>query len=63
MQSSREVTRALEAGRLFSQEACAPAAPPPPLTRRYRWALIGVGLFLLFEIVMLTAGATMGTHF
>ena len=74
-----EIARALESGALASRSAsrppegypvAAPSGPPETFTAiavrfavRHKWALIGLGLFLLYEIVMLTAGSSMGMHF
>ena len=58
--------QALHEGARRSLEACSPhdqAQLHLVLWRRYKWGIIGVGLFLLYEAVMMAAGSTMGTHF
>lgn len=58
--------RALAEGARRSREASSPLAVPPlhvVVWRRYKWGIIGVGLFLLYELVLFAAGSSMGMHF
>jgi hypothetical protein len=58
---------ALLEGARRSREACslpADEAAPVRLWRRHKWTIIGVGLFLLLDLLLLGGlGSTIGTHF
>jgi hypothetical protein len=61
--------RALEDGARRSREACLAVPPrqvltPELLWQRFKWPLIGLGMFLLIEMISMGKLITvMGTHF
>ena len=63
------IARALEDGARRSREAslavpARPALTPEYLWRRFKWPLIGLGMFLLIELISLSKLiSVMGTHF
>jgi hypothetical protein len=68
MTGDADATRlALIAGARRSREACSPPDSQtglPRLWRRHKWTIIGVGLFLLLDLLLLGGlGSKFGTHF
>jgi hypothetical protein len=61
------VQLALLEGARRSREACSvhdPAGPVVVIWRRHRWAIIGICLFLLMDVVLASGlVGTRGTHF
>ena len=61
--------RALEDGARRSREASIAVPPRQPLTpeflwQRYKWPIIGLGMFLLIELISMSKLiSVMGTHF
>ncbi len=66
MDQPDSVHAALIAGAKQSREACSPRERVPlhlAVWKRYKWLLVGLGLFGLFELVMFAVGGTVGTKF
>jgi hypothetical protein len=60
-----DVSRALQNGSYRSLRACSPESPVPFLVhfwRRHKWKLIGLGLFILMDLLSLGSDGVFRGH-